>query len=493
MTMLILLVVVLGLGYRCTTAEDRERWLENARTTFTHAKKIAAQKRQESQPFRDALRVRTPRVVVIPALIVLNLTVFTLMLRGPGGLSDPETLLGWGANFGPRTTNGEWWRLVTSMFVHAGLFQLAVNLLALAQVGLMLERLAGRATVAAVYLAAGVFASLLSLSSYPVAVHYGASGGVFGLYGLLGATVVWNLFHRRAFHRRPELDDHEPAVTTPFGATNSFGATTSFGATNSFDATGAFNVTTPLGSTSVLGSTGAPPVTIPFMVVKRLAPAAVLFALYNMIDDPLPLTSELAGFIVGLAGGLVLTKGVNENESPVQRVAATMAVTTIIAVASAVPLRGIADVRPEMTRVLAVEDRTAQAYQAAADQFKRGRMTAEALAQVIDQKIVPEFQTADSRLSALERVPLEHQPLVADAKEYVRLRSASWRLRAEGLRKTGAPTIRKSTRTEVESDASWRMRAESQYRTNMTTFGKAEGAERASLAVLERIKTADLK
>jgi len=160
---------------------------------------------------------------------------------------------------------------------------------------------------------------------------------------------------------------------------------------------------------------------------------------------------------------------------------------------SAVPIRGIADIRPEMTHLVAIEDQTTHTYQRAADEVKRGRMTAEGLARLIDEKIVPELQTADSRLKALEHVPSEHQPLVDDAKEYVRLRSDSWRLKAEGLRKAVAPTVRKSTRTELESDASWRLRTESQYRTNMTTFAKAEGAERSSLAALERIKAADLK
>jgi hypothetical protein len=202
------------------------------------------------------------------------------------------------------------------------------------------------------------------------------------------------------------------------------------------------------------------------------------------------MTSELTGLIVGFVVGVVLARGADEGESPTPRLAATMIVTAIAAVAFAVPLRGIADVRPEMTRVLDVEDRTTQAYKAAADQFKRGRMTADGLAQVIDRTIVPEFQTADARLKALTRVPAEHQPLVADAEEYVRLRSTSWQLRAEGLRRAGTQTVRKASKTETESDASWRLRAESQYRHNMVTLGKAEGAERESLAVLERLRSA---
>ena len=71
---------------------------------------------------------------------------------------------------GPLTTNGEWWRLVTASFVHTGLFHLLVNVAVLCQLGAVLERLAGRPTFTAVYISAGVFAGLISLSSYPVAV-----------------------------------------------------------------------------------------------------------------------------------------------------------------------------------------------------------------------------------------------------------------------------------------------------------------------------------
>ena len=49
-----------------------------------------------------------------PAIAALNALVFVGMIFGRGALADPQTIVAWGGSFGPRTTNGEWWRLITS-------------------------------------------------------------------------------------------------------------------------------------------------------------------------------------------------------------------------------------------------------------------------------------------------------------------------------------------------------------------------------------------
>ena len=78
-----------------------------------------------------------------PALLFVNVTVFVLMLVGHGALDDRDTLVGWGANVASRTTNGEWWRLVTMMFVHAGPLHFIATVAGLVPLGLMVERLVG--------------------------------------------------------------------------------------------------------------------------------------------------------------------------------------------------------------------------------------------------------------------------------------------------------------------------------------------------------------
>ena len=126
-------------------------------------------------------------------------------------------------------------------------------------------------------------------------------------------------------------------------------------------------------------------------------------------------------------------------------------VTLVVAAVFAVPRRGFLDVKPEIARVVAFESRTAGAYDKAVEQFKLGGINADALAQVINGTILPELQSVRLRLKSLDRVPEQHQPIVASAQEYLRLRDESWRLRVEGLHAHDMLTLRKADRTEGAS------------------------------------------
>lgn len=391
---LLVLFVLGGFALYVMNAEERARLARTALAALRHlpgaVRQVQDAATQDHDPFGDALRERTPLALVTPVLVALNATIFVLMLFGAGAFSDPETLVGWGGNFGPRTTNGEWWRLVTTMFVHSGILHLLVNIAGLVQVGLILERLVGRLAFGAVYIAAGVFASLVSLWAHPMAVSVGASGAIFGLYGLLLASSIWGLIQRST-------------------------------------------------------------VTMPLTTVKRLAPVAGVFILYHVATNSLEIAAELSGLAVGFVSGLVLARGVSEHQPTARQVATVMAATVVIAVASAVPLRGVADVRPEIERIIAIEDRTASAYQTAVDQFKLGAITAGSLAKLIDRTIMPELNAVRTRLKAIEGVPPEHQPVVAAAEEYLRLRQESWRLRAEALHNASMAALRKADRAEWAS------------------------------------------
>ncbi|MBK7004811.1 MAG: rhomboid family intramembrane serine protease [Burkholderiales bacterium] len=134
------------------------------------------------------MRSPAAQVPVTTALLGANLLVFVLMLLAGAGLwhTPNGVQLAWGANFGPATQDGQWWRLFTAQFVHFGVLHLAMNMAALWDVGRLVERLYGRWRFAVLYLASGVLGNLLSLVVQGnQAVSAGASGAIFSLYGAL--------------------------------------------------------------------------------------------------------------------------------------------------------------------------------------------------------------------------------------------------------------------------------------------------------------------
>jgi hypothetical protein len=199
------------------------------------------------------------------------------------------------------------------------------------------------------------------------------------------------------------------------------------------------------------------------------------------------MTSELAGLATGLCCGLALARGIAAPKPTNRELGIAGAAAAFVVLVSAFAVGGIADVRPEIDRVVALEERTSTTYRDAANQQKRGRMSAEALAQLIDRTIMPELQAAQQHLEALDGVPQEHQEIVTTAQEYLRLRYESWRLRAQGLRGANS-SVREAGKTAGGLEPNSRIRAETQYRATMMTLGRAEGTERASLKALEKIK-----
>lgn len=127
-------------------------------------------------------------VPVTAGLLAVNVGVFALMLfAGAGFWHTPNGVqLAWGANFGPATQDGQWWRLFTALFIHFGVVHLALNMWALWDVGRLVEQLYGRWRFLVLYVLSGLLGNLLSLVLHGnQAVSGGASGAIFSLYGAL--------------------------------------------------------------------------------------------------------------------------------------------------------------------------------------------------------------------------------------------------------------------------------------------------------------------
>lgn len=141
---------------------------------------------------------------ITPLLILLNVLVYVLMTVSGVHFFQPETgdILRWGGNFRPSTLGGEWWRLITSCFVHIGILHLVLNMYALLFIGAMLEPLLGKWRYLMVYLVCGLGGSLASLWWNEAVVSAGASGAIFGLYGLFLALLSTSLV---AMEQRKEM------------------------------------------------------------------------------------------------------------------------------------------------------------------------------------------------------------------------------------------------------------------------------------------------
>jgi rhomboid protease GluP len=108
-----------------------------------------------------------------------------------GGLGqiDGRVLIRLGAKFGPLILAGEWWRLVTPIFLHAGLFHIGMNLCCLFDLGPRVEAMFSTSKFIVFYLVSGVVGFVFSSVWMPYGTSIGASGSVLGLIGvLLGAT-----------------------------------------------------------------------------------------------------------------------------------------------------------------------------------------------------------------------------------------------------------------------------------------------------------------
>lgn len=139
-------------------------------------------------------RTRVTRGAVAPGrydapatyvLIALNVAAFLVEIAGGSGGLRPETssiLVDFGL-FGPSVAEGEWYRLLTSGFLHASIFHIAFNMFALYFLGRILEPGIGTPRFVGLYFASLFAGSFGALLLDPNDLTIGASGAVFGIFG----------------------------------------------------------------------------------------------------------------------------------------------------------------------------------------------------------------------------------------------------------------------------------------------------------------------
>jgi rhomboid protease GluP len=163
--------------------------------------KVAEEHAKEAEELNRAMNLSSGNMYVTYAIIAANVLVFILMTVNGAGIFTPNSFvhINWGSNYTLLTLSGDWWRLLTNMFIHFGIIHLLMNMYCLYTVGVYLEPMLGNKRYTAAYLSTGILASLVSLWWHKNGVNSaGASGAVFGVYGVFFALLTSNLIPKAA-------------------------------------------------------------------------------------------------------------------------------------------------------------------------------------------------------------------------------------------------------------------------------------------------------
>ncbi|NWJ49757.1 MAG: rhomboid family intramembrane serine protease [Bacteroidetes bacterium] len=154
--------------------------------------------KKESNAF--SIFIPTEGYFITPILLNVNILIFLVMVISGMNIlnADNASLIKWGANLKPITLDGQWWRLMSCCFLHTGLIHIMMNMFALVCVGFLLEPLIGKLRFLSAYLLTGFGSSLFSLWYNDLVISAGASGAIFGLFGVFIAMLTTNLIEKSA-------------------------------------------------------------------------------------------------------------------------------------------------------------------------------------------------------------------------------------------------------------------------------------------------------
>ncbi len=166
------------------TIKNKLKFVESGIQLFTKiTNDINEKSKRQSVRTEDVFGVKKPYVTQV--LIAISIFVFLCMYALGNGSQDNLTLLFFGALYAPLVKMGEYYRLITPVFVHIGIFHLFFNMYALYLIGTQLESFYGRYKYLIIYFFSAITGSLLSMSFSPNTISAGASGAIFGLLGSL--------------------------------------------------------------------------------------------------------------------------------------------------------------------------------------------------------------------------------------------------------------------------------------------------------------------
>jgi rhomboid protease GluP len=305
----------------------------------------------------------------------------------------PRSLVEWGANFGPKTMNGQWWRLVTCMFLHSGALHLGFNMWVLWDLGRLVERLVGNAGFVVLYFVSGIAGSLASLAWNPVVVSVGASGAVFGVAGALLGVL--------SFHHNTV-----PVV-----------------------------VLKQLRNSMVL-----------FLIYN-------LF--YGATTSGIDMAAHIGGLTAGFACGLILRQPISVDMLARRRLrnaAVGIAAAIALPVAAATLPSAPPDFGSEMQHLAEMEKRALDTNNELVRQSQRGEIRDADFAEALERDVLPPWIESRKRIERLIDAPGADRVHLTRLLSYMVAREESWRLRVECLRKLDVSKLKRANDLSAAAD-----------------------------------------
>jgi rhomboid protease GluP len=165
--------------------------------------KLISEKKKREQNREDLIKTNSKikigdllipgkKYLFTPLIIYSFLIIYFLMIFSGVNpfLPDMASLIKWGGNYKILTYEGEYWRLATALFVHAGIIHLVANLYAFLIIAILLEPLIGKFRFGTAFLLTGIAASLTTLWQNVAFISVGASGAILGLFGIYIALLT---------------------------------------------------------------------------------------------------------------------------------------------------------------------------------------------------------------------------------------------------------------------------------------------------------------
>lgn len=346
----------------------------------------------QAQQFQLGMLQTTPKVFVTHTLVAINLAVFVAMLLNGVSLLDPTTqaLIRWGADYGPLTTHGQWWRLVTSAFIHIGIIHILMNMYILYTSGIFVERLFGNLGFAVLYMLAGIGGNLVSVAWHPTTVAAGASGAIFGVYGGLFAFL---LMQRSAIPA--------PTVKALFR-----------------------NAVIFLGYNLVYGASKA------------------------HVDMSAHLGGFASGFLVGCALAQPFTAS---RDSRMNRSVLVSILGLVICAGCAMKIPRVDDLEAAFHHLDAVETPSLKLFNDSLDQLQSGKLTAPQFSDIVHNQLLPPWNAEKVSLQKLA-VSGAQKDLVGRLTQYMSLRAEGWSLIAEGASQGNSDLIKQANQKQDEAE-----------------------------------------